>query len=181
MTRLDGLRGKAFCDNREAHGPGGKQLEVVCPECGAALPTFAVAVDVLVERNGLLWLVRRKGGKYALPGGFVEFGETLEEAAVREAQEELGAREVTLLCQFHTYGDPGRDARRRTVSVVYIARVDRIEPSAEHLAADGLEAVEGVPLDRLPPLAFDHDQIVEDYLAFRRRLEPLAERRGSGS
>ena len=171
MADLDTMRGKAFCDNTATHGPRGKQLCVVCPDCGRALPTFAVTVDLIVEHGGLLWLVKRKGGAHALPGGFVEFGETLEEAAVREAQEELGARHVTLLSQFRTYGAPGRDPRRRTVTVVYVAQVDRVAPSMECLREDGLEGVESFPFDRLPPLAFDHEQIVSDYLASRNRHE----------
>jgi len=172
MADLDGMRGKAFCDNTAVHGPKGKQLCVACPDCGRALPTFAVTVDLIVEHGGQLWLVQRKGGAYALPGGFVEFGETLEEAAVREAQEELGAQRVTLLYQFHAYGAPERDPRRRTVTVVYVAQVDRVAPSMKDLEEDGLAGVESFPLDRLPPLAFDHGLIVRDYLASRSRHEP---------
>ena len=177
MADLEKMRGRGFCDNTSAHGPKGKQLDLACPDCGRGLPTFAVTVDLIVEEGGMLWLVRRKGGQYALPGGFVEFGETLEEAAIREAQEELGAERVTLLYQFHTYGDPERDPRRRTVTVVYVAQVDQVAPSQERLAEDGLEGVRRFPLDRLPALAFDHSRILRDYVAFRARLEPLSGRR----
>lgn len=172
------MRGRGFCDNTEVHGPGGKVVRAACPECGRPLAIIAVAVDLIVEHEGKLWLVRRKGGGYSLPGGFVEMDETLEQAAAREAREELGAGEVSLVGQFHTYGDPWRDPRRRVVSVAYVVRVDRIAPSPRHLEADGLEGVEGFAPGELPPLVFDHEEVVADYLATRRRLEPLARRRG---
>jgi len=164
------MRGKCYCD--QCH----KYYEVKCPK-GHDLPIICVTIDLIVEEDGKLWLVKREDGSWALPGGFVDYDETIEEAAEREGREELGAKKVTLLSQFHTYGDPARDVRR-TVAVVFLARVDRVAPSKEELDKDGLQEVRAFPLDQIPEkLAFDHSEIVADYLAFRRRLLPLRVRR----
>ncbi len=109
-------------------------------------------------------MVRRKNPPpgWALPGGFVDYGESLESAAVREAREET-ALEVKLVRQFHTYSDPGRDPRHHTVSTVYIAR-------AEGTPRGGDDAAEAKVFmrDALPqPIAFDHSRILDDY--FTRR------------
>jgi ADP-ribose pyrophosphatase YjhB (NUDIX family) len=95
-----------------------------------------------------------------LPGGFVEYGESLEEAAVREAKEETSL-DVTLISQFHTYSDPQRDSRKHTISTVYIAKA-RGKPRA---ADDALE-VEIFTLETIPkPLSFDHGKIIRDYFS----------------
>jgi 8-oxo-dGTP diphosphatase len=106
-------------------------------------------------------LIRRKhdpfAGQWALPGGFVEEGETLDASARRELREETGL-EVGVLDQLRTFGDPGRDPRGWTVSVVHLAFVD-----AEHVqprANDDAMEVSWHYLDQLPPLAFDHGQIL---------------------
>lgn len=121
------------------------------------LPT----VDILIEIPGRgVVLIQRKYPPHgwALPGGFVEVGETLEAAARREALEETGLA-VELLRQFHTYSDPDRDPRGHTVSTVFLARA-----TGEPRAADDAAAVAVFPLDALPsPLAFDHARILEDY------------------
>lgn len=121
------------------------------------LPT----VDILIEIPGRgVVLIQRKHPPHgwALPGGFVEVGETLEAAARREALEETGLA-VELLRQFHTYSDPDRDPRGHTVSTVFLAGA-----TGEPRAADDAAAVAVFPLDALPsPLAFDHARILEDY------------------
>ncbi len=128
-------------------------------------PRPAVTVDVVVatcEPVPRVLLVRRKhepfAGAWAIPGGFIEMEEPLEVSARRELREETGI-EVEELRQLHTFGDPGRDPRGRTVSVVYLARADadRIKPRA------GDDAVEAAwhRLDQLPPLAFDHEQVLQ--------------------
>jgi len=133
-------------------------------------PRPAVTVDIVVvtrERRPRVLLIRRKhdpfAAMWAIPGGFVDMDERLEEAARRELSEETGVR-LTKLEQLGTFGDPGRDPRGRTISVVYLARVRaaRLKPQA---ADDAAEASWHL-LDRLPPLAFDHDKI----LAVARRL-----------
>jgi 8-oxo-dGTP diphosphatase len=124
-----------------------------------------LTVDALIETLGGIVLIRRKNPPYgwALPGGFVDYGESVEDAARREALEETGLA-VTLVRQFHTYSDPARDPRHHTVSVVFIA-------TATGTPAGGDDAAEArvFPLDQLPaPLAFDHGQILADYAAYKQ-------------
>ncbi|MDH7499095.1 MAG: NUDIX hydrolase [candidate division NC10 bacterium] len=125
----------------------------------APLPT----VDVIIElKDQGIVLIRRKNPPHgwALPGGFVDYGETLEEAAVREAREETSL-EVKLIRQFHAYSDPARDPRGHTISVVFIASA-----SGEPRAADDAREVGVFRADSLPePLAFDHRQILADYFS----------------
>ena len=139
-----------------------------CPECGFVtrkhrnpVPT----VDIIIEYRGQgLILIERANPPYgwALPGGFVDYGESLETAAVREAREETGLA-VTLLGQFHTYSDPHRDPRQHTITTVYVAvgnGVPQAADDARHLAI--------FPPSQLPPeLAFDHKRILADYLEAR--------------
>jgi 8-oxo-dGTP diphosphatase len=135
-------------------------------------PRPAVTVDVVVvsrERKPRVLLIRRKNepfaGKWALPGGFVDMDETLEAAARRELQEETSIQ-TDKLEQLHTFGDPGRDPRGRTISVVFLARVD--PQTVQPQAADDAREVGWHPLTELPPLAFDHDRILE---LVRQRLK----------
>jgi 8-oxo-dGTP diphosphatase len=181
------MRGKCYCDNYSYHGPKGKVVDAVCPECGQGLPIIGITIDLIVEHEGKIVLVKRRKHGWALPGGFVDYDETLEEAAVREAKEELGASKVTLRSQFHTYGDPDRDRPRRNVSVVYVACVDKVvtladrEPSErQQLEDEGIEDIQLYDLHNMPRLAFDHNELVGDYLAVKRRLVPLRTRRASG-
>jgi 8-oxo-dGTP diphosphatase len=127
-------------------------------------PRPAVTVDVVVLTRGdnpRVLLIRRKhdpfAGKWALPGGFVEIDEPLEAAARRELEEETGVPAETLE-QLHTFGDPGRDPRGRTITVVYLTRVDaaKVQPRAGDDAAE----IGWHSLRQLPPLAFDHEQIL---------------------
>jgi 8-oxo-dGTP diphosphatase len=119
-------------------------------------------VDLILELPGrgivLIWRKNEPVG-WALPGGFVDYGESLEQAAVREAEEEIGLR-VELLRQFHTYSDPGRDPRQHTLSTVFLARAE-----GEPQSGDDAERVAVFPRDALPArLCFDHARILEDYL-----------------
>jgi 8-oxo-dGTP diphosphatase len=120
-------------------------------------------VDVIIRAGGGIVLVRRKHPPlgWALPGGFVDVGETLEAAAVREAREETGLA-VRLARQFHTYSDPARDPRQHTISTVFLADADGL-PRGGDDAAEARVFLDG----DLPPLVFDHAQIIADYLAGR--------------
>jgi 8-oxo-dGTP diphosphatase len=121
-------------------------------------------VDVVVpEEEGRILLIRRASdpyeGSWALPGGFVEVGETLEAAAAREAEEETGL-EVEVVRLIGVYSDPDRDPRGHNVSCAYLARVREGEISASS------DAAEAAFLDpSTVELAFDHDKIIADALA----------------
>lgn len=121
-------------------------------------------VDIIIETGGGVVLVRRKNPPHgwALPGGFVDYGESLEEAAVREAREETGLS-VELIRQFHTYSDPGRDPRQHTITTVYVARAE-----GRPRAGDDAGAAEVFTEETLPQeIAFDHRRILEDYFKGR--------------
>lgn len=129
-------------------------------------PRPALTVDLLLttgEARPRVLLIRRKhepfADRWALPGGFVDEGETLAAAAHRELQEETGLA-IGDLEQFRAYGDPGRDPRGWTVSIVFRAQVDpaQLRPQAADDAAD----VGWFPLDEPPLLAFDHGRILAD-------------------
>jgi ADP-ribose pyrophosphatase YjhB (NUDIX family) len=118
-------------------------------------------VDIIIElAGGGIVLIRRKNHPlgWALPGGFVDYGESLEEAARREAREETSL-EVDLVRQFHTYSRPDRDPRRHTISTVFIARAGGRPRAADDAAALGVFTRESLPA----PLAFDHADILDDY------------------
>lgn len=135
-----------------------------CPHCGEPIEKYLhpyPTVDIIIEmENGGVVLIRRKNPPFgwALPGGFVDYSESLEEAAVREAKEET-CLEVTLKSQFHTYSDPKRDTRKHTVTTVFIATA-----TGEPIAADDAKEIGVFTKDNLPnPLAFDHEQILNEY------------------
>jgi len=120
-----------------------------------------LTVDIIIEiEEGKIVLIRRKNPPFgwALPGGFVDYGESLEQAAVREAEEETSLK-VNLVRQMHTYSNPNRDPRRHTISTVFIARAEGTPK-----AADDAEAIGVFNRLTLPsPLAFDHGLILNDY------------------
>ncbi len=136
-------------------------------------------VDIIIELDGGVVLVERRNPPrgWALPGGFVEIGETVEQAAVREAREETGL-EVELTELLYVYSDPRRDPRHHTLSVVFAAR-GRGNPRG----GDDAQSARRFSLDELPPLVFDHGLILEDYLRWRQtgrrpRPEEMLERLG---
>jgi len=124
-----------------------------------------VAVDAIIYQNGKVLLVQRKDepfkGLWALPGGFVEYGETCEEAVAREALEETGCQ-IQPLGIFGVYSDPKRDPRGPVVSIVYEAEKRRGRVRAD---SDALNAGWFL-LSKLPPMAFDHRKILSDFLKF---------------
>ncbi len=122
-------------------------------------------MDIIIEidtedgRQGIV-LIKRKYPPYgwALPGGFVDYGESLEQAAVREAKEETSL-DIELLCQMHTYSDPKRDPRKHTISTVFIARAE-----GNPVARDDAQEIKVLSKEELNfPLAFDHEKILTDY------------------
>jgi 8-oxo-dGTP diphosphatase len=145
---------------------------VVDPKGGGGVGrpiTPALAVDVVIEmldRPGRpIVLIERRHEPlgWALPGGFVDVGETLERAAAREAREETGL-DIALGPLLGCYSDPARDPRGHTVSAVYIA-----EARGEPQARDDARAVSIVNPAHPPPLAFDHARILTDYRRWRAR------------
>ena len=121
-------------------------------------------VDIIIELPQGIVLIERRNPPlgWALPGGFVDYGESLEDAAVREAREETSL-DVTLVRQFHTYSDPDRDARFHTISTVFIAKAEGVPVGADDAAVAGVFGRDCLPT----PLCFDHALIIDDY--FRSR------------
>jgi len=121
-------------------------------------------VDIIIECEGRIVLIKRKNPPrgWALPGGFVDYGESLESAALREAKEETGL-EVALVRQFHTYSEPHRDPRHHTITTVYIANA-RGRPKA---GDDAAEAVLFSQATLPESIAFDHRAILDDYFTKR--------------
>lgn len=118
-------------------------------------------VDAILEINGGIVLVKRKNPPYgwALPGGFVDYGETLEQAVRRELKEEVNL-EIDNMYQLHTFSKPERDPRFHTISTVFVAKA-----TGELIAGDDAGAVRVFPKQKLPSnLAFDHHKIVQYYL-----------------
>ncbi|MBK5276020.1 MAG: NUDIX hydrolase [Desulfuromonadales bacterium] len=148
---------------------------LTCPSCGADVKKYRnpfPTVDIIIEIQGGIVLIERKNPPYgwALPGGFVDYGESLETAAAREALEETSL-EVHNLRLLGCYSDPGRDSRMHTISSVYMA-----EGCGEPVAADDAAHVAVFPLSNLPEtLCFDHARILNDYAA-RKQTPPDKER-----
>lgn len=133
-----------------------------CPRCGYHIKSYKnplPTVDIIIETMGGIVLIERKNTPFgwALPGGFVDYGESLEKAAVREALEETGLQ-VKLKGQFKTYSDPARDPRHHSISTVYIATAD-----GPPVAGDDAGNSAVFTQQNLPPLVFDHAQILADY------------------
>jgi 8-oxo-dGTP diphosphatase len=130
--------------------------------------TPLLAADAVILFSGGIVLIQRGrppfAGRYALPGGFVELGESVEAAAVREAKEETGL-EIELLGLVGIYSDPARDPRGHVVSAAFLARGSGSLLAGSDASAAGVFSKEG-----LPPLAFDHQKIIADALALADRL-----------
>jgi 8-oxo-dGTP diphosphatase len=126
-----------------------------------------LTADGIVISDSKILLVRRKfdpfEGRYALPGGFVEYGERVDECVIREVKEETGLR-VSIDRLLGVYSAPNRDPRGHTVTLVYVLNLEggTLSDSEETKA-------EWMPLKGIPPLAFDHDMIVADYLKTVRK------------
>ncbi len=122
-----------------------------------------VTVDIIIEINGGIVLIERKNPPHgwALPGGFVDYGESLEHAAVREAKEETSL-DVRLTEQFHSYSDPSRDPRQHNASTVFIATAQGTLNAADDAKNAGVFLKDTLP----SPLVFDHGRIVDDYFRY---------------
>lgn len=123
-----------------------------------------ITVDAIIEVQGGIVLIQRRNPPYgwAIPGGFVDYGETLESAVAREMKEETGL-DIQIERQFHTYSAPDRDPRRHTITTVFIATA-----SGEPVAGDDAEDAGVFTRETLPyDMAFDHREILDDY--FNRR------------
>lgn len=138
-----------------------------CPHCQKPITLYqnpVPTVDIIIEIDDQVVLIERKNLPYgwAIPGGFVDYGERVETAAVREALEETSLQ-VELVTLLGVYSDPARDARQHTISTVYVARAQ-----GTPVAADDAKTVRLFSIDTLPEvLAFDHRQILDDYVRWR--------------
>jgi ADP-ribose pyrophosphatase YjhB (NUDIX family) len=137
---------------------------IQCPECKSEIEVYqnpipTVDIIIEIESRGIV-LIRRKNPPYgwALPGGFVDYGESLEEAAVREAKEETDL-DVRLIEQFHTYSDPKRDPRHHSISTAYISRSKGIPQAKDDAIEIGIFNESNLPDE----IAFDHRSILKDY------------------
>ncbi|MBI5049867.1 MAG: NUDIX hydrolase [Nitrospirae bacterium] len=113
------------------------------------------------QPDGII-LIKRKNQPpgWAIPGGFVDYGESLEDAIRREAKEETGL-DIKLARQFHTYSDPKRDPRHHTVSTIFIAKAQGRPQAGDDAKEVGIFTKDTLPQD----IAFDHRQILEDYFS----------------
>jgi 8-oxo-dGTP diphosphatase len=136
---------------------------LTCPSCGSPVKQYRnpfPTVDIIIEINGCIVLIERKNPPHgwALPGGFVDYGESLEDAARREAREETSL-EIGDLRLLGCYSDPSRDARMHTISTVFMARGSGIPHAADDAANLALFTLKELPAT----LCFDHARILADY------------------
>lgn len=127
-------------------------------------PTVDIIIELIDQPQRPIVLIERKNPPHgwALPGGFVDYGESVQTAAIREAQEETGLQ-VKLTEQFHVYSEPSRDPRQHTLSVVLLGTA-----TGKPQAADDAKKVGVFELWQIPSLlCFDHDQIIKDYWLYR--------------
>lgn len=125
-----------------------------------------LTVDAIIETASGILLIERKNPPYgwALPGGFVDYGESVEDAVIREAKEETSL-DIEIIEQFHTYSDPLRDPRKHTVSVVFIAKSF---PGQKPEAKDDAKSLKIFWPSELPDnIAFDHGEIIADYIKYK--------------
>ncbi|HEY9829668.1 MAG TPA: NUDIX hydrolase [Stenomitos sp.] len=128
------------------------------------VPTVDIIIELVDRPHRPIILIERKNPPFgwAIPGGFVDYGESIETAAVREAKEEIGLQ-VELIDQFHAYSDPNRDPRQHTISVVFIASGQGEPQAADDAKTLGIFQAWEIPDN----LCFDHDKILRDYWHYR--------------
>jgi ADP-ribose pyrophosphatase YjhB (NUDIX family) len=137
---------------------------VKCPKCQNEIELYQnpiPTVDIIIEigKKGIV-LIKRKNPPHgwAIPGGFVDYGESLEKAALREAKEETNL-DVKLIRQFHTYSNPNRDPRHHSISTVYVAKASGIPQAKDDAVEIGIFTESNLPEE----IAFDHRFILNDY------------------
>jgi len=140
---------------------------LVCPKCGHVTERYKnpfPAADVIVAIGDKIVLIRRKNPPegWAVPGGFIDYGETAEAAAIREIREETGL-EISDLELFEVRSDPKRDPRFHTITVVFTASSTGTPRAGDDAAEAGLFGPDELP----EPLAFDHAEVLRDYFSTR--------------
>jgi len=135
-----------------------------CPSCGAKVKDYKnplPTVDIIIEIDGGIVLIERRNEPkgWALPGGFVDYGETLEDAAIREASEETSLS-ITELRLHGCYSDPARDSRQHTISTVFVAKGEGTPNAGDDAAKIAVFRKDAIPAG----LCFDHDRIIREYL-----------------
>ncbi len=149
-----------------------------CPSCGEKMSAYrnpAPTVDVIIydEQRGIV-LIERKNEPhgFALPGGFIDYGESAEQAAVREMLEETSL-DVELCGLLGVYSNPERDVRFHTMSIAFVGKANNPDNLC---AGDDAKNAGFFALDNLPPLTFDHPDIIKDFTLFlqkKRQLIPI--------
>jgi 8-oxo-dGTP diphosphatase len=135
-----------------------------CPNCNTLVTTYRnpfPTVDIIIRQgsNAIVLIERRNEPHgWALPGGFVDYGESLEQAARREAKEETGLT-LSHLCQFRAYSEPDRDPRQHNISLVFVADGEGTLRGGDDAARARLFSLDGLPAK----LCFDHAKILQDY------------------
>jgi 8-oxo-dGTP diphosphatase len=127
-------------------------------------PTVDIIIELVDRPHRPIILIERQNAPvgWAIPGGFVDYGESVETAAVREAQEEISLP-VVLIEQFQVYSDPNRDPRQHTLSIVFLATATGEPQAADDAKNVGVFHHWDIPTD----LCFDHDKILRDYWLYR--------------
>lgn len=138
---------------------------IICSNCGQTVSVYKnpiPTVDIIIRTSGGIILIKRKNPPYgwAIPGGFIDYGESAEHAAIREAEEETSLK-ISNLKLLGVYSAPDRDPRFHTLSVVFTAESDGVPVAGDDAQDLGVFTHETVPSQ----LAFDHATILEDYFS----------------
>jgi len=147
------------------------KTELVCPKCGSTISIYKnplPTVDIVIRNQGGIVLINRKNPPFgwALPGGYVDYGETVENAALREAKEETSL-EISSLKLLGVYSATDRDPRQHTISTVFIADSQGLPQAGDDAAQVRVFQNDNLPKD----LAFDHAKIIQDFF---RSVEALS-------
>jgi ADP-ribose pyrophosphatase YjhB (NUDIX family) len=141
-----------------------------CPACGTKVSEFRnpfPTVDIIIRvKEGIVLIKRKNYPKgWAIPGGFIDYGESAEDAALREAKEETSLK-VKNLKLFGVYSDPDRDPRHHTLSVVFTAKGHGKQKAGDDAKDIGVFTEDSLPED----LAFDHEKILRDYFDSQKKI-----------